>query len=775
MWWSAVNSDENVFNWTETQSVIDSLVGQGLDVSLEIAIYSSNRWKVAWVTPGDGAVDRSPQWVKNAVGQYTVTSQTSGCPDLLMPKFNEKAYREALEDTVQSAADTLTDVDVVIIGAGMDGEAWPIREPLVIGYKSCYYKAGTLAHITWEQYYSDFVFKLIEAYRSSYPATPVYFQGSVAWTTNWRIAGIDTCIAQSPEVGWMGNDIWHGDAANHCAYRADHFDGTIWPFRMYEDDVPIATGLQYEETTAEGLYWATVKTLIFPFDFVVMQKSNLDAFDVSYYTDRRANTPWNTDYASVIAHSPELIPQTSNQWWWPWPFDLERWLYRVNLSGTAQPLYKYEQYPAGSGESSVWSYAFNKQMDGYSSAVKDSPYSRHFWVLDGDPLYLRVDDRWKGYNQIPTDDGGRFSATINVRSLGNDADTLTVYYKDYSGVEQSYVITPTTSWTLDEQAVTDLYLNHQYDGFGGDIYLDSSGTSLVHGVEIKLTWSGAGVTPTPSYIWATPPAWHTGDFRERTIPIPTETTIVRTPETVTVTPTPTHTPTRTPTSTSVPSTSTPTPTKTPGVYIPPTFTPTPTVTPTGATPTPTATNTPTVTPTPTATPTHTPTPTPTPTVTPTPTATPTSVFFVGSQPYLFIDDHYIDNSSGISRVVQQPERHRSAPVIGSYFEGDGFENAQMSVVVDYGNEGTFEAWYRAIGTVSSFNRLHYTTSTDGENWTAPLDETHFSSNIGTEENRGHIAFLIDDDGIYRMVVRGQKQSGYSAWKGDAYSSGDGFQ
>ncbi|MDH7487519.1 MAG: DNRLRE domain-containing protein [Anaerolineae bacterium] len=193
--------------------------------------------------------------------------------------------------------------------------------------------------------------------------------------------------------------------------------------------------------------------------------------------------------------------------------------------------------------------------------------------------------------------------------------------------------------------------------------------------------------------------------------------------------------------------------------------PTPTPTPTGPLPT--------ATPTASPTPTGGATPTPTPTPTATPTATPTvAILPVEEKVYLFIDDHYIHSSSGLSRVVKQPQRFLSRPVVGGYFIGDGFENAQHNVTVLY-DDGTFEMWYRALGDLSSYNRWHYTTSPDGINWSAPLDETHFSDNLNDVDSQS--AFMIDVDGTYRGVFMGAKKTNYSAWKGDAYSSRDGFQ
>ncbi|MDH7487328.1 MAG: SdrD B-like domain-containing protein [Anaerolineae bacterium] len=141
-------------------------------------------------------------------------------------------------------------------------------------------------------------------------------------------------------------------------------------------------------------------------------------------------------------------------------------------------------------------------------------------------------------------------------------------------------------------------------------------------------------------------------------------------------------------------------------------------------------------------------------------------------PHLFLDDTLIESRQNITRQVNQPQRTRARPVIGSYFMGDGFNNGQHNVRVIY-DQGVFKMWYRALGDANSYNRLHYTTSTDGVNWTKPLDETHFSDNLNDIDSQ--TGFMVDVDGTYRGVFMGAKKAGYSAWKGDAYSSRDGFQ
>ena len=140
-------------------------------------------------------------------------------------------------------------------------------------------------------------------------------------------------------------------------------------------------------------------------------------------------------------------------------------------------------------------------------------------------------------------------------------------------------------------------------------------------------------------------------------------------------------------------------------------------------------------------------------------------------PHLFIDDYLIEDSENVRRRVNQPRRYRDRPVIGGYFEGDGFNNGQHNVRVLYDGR-QFKMWYRELGSLSrGLNLPRYTTSTDGEHWSAPLDETHFSLEPGA---RYRTSFVLDPDGTYKAIWPGDKRSGYSAWKGDAYFSYDGF-
>ena len=592
VYWSDINPSQGTYNWGGVIARTNEITTAGLDVALGIVIYSATK---------DGAIDDSPAWVQTAVGgSYTIagtpTTVTSlSCPDIPMPRFTDPLYLSYLKDVIAAAQSAIgSDIDVVIIEAGMDGEAWPVRYPLHVKVwdtannryttLACGYNAN-LPFSLWS-YYHDFVFPLVKAYRAAWSSKPLYLVGSTAWNERYRIEAIDVCAAESPAVGWMGHDLYLGDALNQCTKSTPGWDGTICLFSMYEDDVPLATGLQYVETHSEAVWYWMHKLLTFPFDFVVMQKQNIDALDYSYYAARRGNAPWDNDYALAVAHSPEAKPITtaSGQRWWPWPYDLEHNLQRVVRLSSATAIQKYQQgsqwYNAGSDRpggslAREWSHYMNSE----TAAARSSKYARHFWALDPNSksVYFKVDPRWKYYGQQSTDDGGRFSATVKILYIGESFD---VYYKDDSGVAQTYAVGDASSWTEDSQALADLYLDAQHDWAegDGDLYITSDGTTLIHKVEIVGEWSGAGNTPTPINKWATPDY---GDDWSRDVD-------------GTVEPLPTHT-----------GTPTLTPTATRG------HTPTPTITPTaGSTSTPT--------------PTHTATPTPTNTPTSTPTATPIS-------------------------------------------------------------------------------------------------------------------------------------------------------
>lgn len=580
--WSAIAPSAGTYNWVPTLAAINAITSTGRTAALSIVIHSATT---------TGAVDRAPSWVQSAVGgSYTVASTTPGCPTIQVPRYDSAAYRSYLKTAVIAANTALTGtVSIVIIEAGMDGEAWPVRDPLWLQVgtsgMSCSY--GDNLPFSLETYYKQFAEGLVADYRAAWPSNPVYLQGSTAWNERFRNGLIAACEAQSPDVGFMGHDVYMGDSLNQCTYNSAGYDGLICLYEMHEDDVPMAAGLQWIETHPEQVWYWTHKLLMHPYDFYVMQPENIDALDKTYFAARRGNSPSANDYAFVVAHSAEKAPVVSEtQYWGPWPYDLDQYITRINRPLSAVAVQKFVQdsqyWDASSARpwgmiDATWSRLFSN----YSANVQNNKYSRHVWAMrpGSDMLYFKVDPRWKYYDQQTEANGGRADITVKTTYLGT---TSTLYYKDDLGTQHSITLSNTTTWVEDSQVLTDCFASGFYTATEGnyDIYIDSAGTTLVNKLELVGSWSGAGNTPTPVHAAATPDfggaSWKR-DVTSTAAPLPTHT------------PTPTRTPTRTPG-----------PTHTP--------TATPTVTPTGNTPTPTPTST--------ATPTRTPTPTNTPTATP---------------------------------------------------------------------------------------------------------------------------------------------------------------
>jgi hypothetical protein len=524
--WSAINPSRGVYNWTEIQAARDAITATSRDVALSIVIYSK--------TPS-GAVDRAPSWVKTAVGgSYTIAgtpaySTTLTCPDIPVPRYTTPAYLSYLKDVVAAASTALSGtVDIVIIEAGMDGEAWPVQDPMWMlaandATKSVSCAYGNALPFSLQSYYQNFVIPLMQAYRDSWDTQPLYLQGSTAWNETYRTQLLAAIMAESPDVGMMGHDTYLGDSLNQCTYNSAGYDGLLCMFEMYEDDMPMAQGLQFVETNREAVWYWTHKLLMFPYDFYIMQAENINALDKTYFAARRGNSPSTNDYAFIVAHSPERGPVSNDaQMWWPWPYDLDQYVRRVERPDGAQTLHKYmpgsqwydtKTHALGGATDSTWGSVFSS----YNQAAKDSVYARHVWALrpGSDKVYLSIDPRWKYYDQQTTANGGRFTAEIHTTYLGT---TATLYYKDDLGTEHSIALSETTTWASDSQVLTDCFASGFYtttDGkFGGetagnyDVYIDSDATgsesTLINRFEVMGSWSGAGNTPTPAHAAATP-------------------------------------------------------------------------------------------------------------------------------------------------------------------------------------------------------------------------------------------------------------------------------
>ena len=119
------------------------------------------------------------------------------------------------------------------------------------------------------------------------------------------------------------------------------------------------------------------------------------------------------------------------------------------------------------------------------------------------------------------------------------------------------------------------------------------------------------------------------------------------------------------------------------------------------------------------------------TPTPTPTPGPSEPIALAANPYLFVDDYLIGSSSGVTRVVRQPVRTRSNPVVTS---GTGELAFQPFVTVLREGSGSFRMWYNASSAAVNPDyygpNLAYLESTDGRTWNPPLQRSTLLHSVG---------------------------------------------
>jgi len=516
--WNAIETSEGVYSWSAVNSHISTIEAAGKDVALTLSIYS-----------GNGPTDLAPDYLKNRIGSATIG--VDNCDDIEMPKYMNPQYLTALKNLVTSAAANVT-VDVVLIGDGIDDEAWPVRN---IG--ACNYLANVGSYMGMGDYYGRFVGPLLQHYRSAFGASvPIFWNGGPAQSEPERVWVLG--LASAAEVGYLPQVFDIHDARNEAVVYNSYVGGSIWPLRAYEAQMPLAAGHKAAKYTgAETMWYTTNKFLTFPLELVTMDSALINAMDWTYYTARRGSKPWTNNYAFIMAHTPEKSPVVSaTQFWSPWPYNFEHLVYAIEQPDSTPNLFKFV-VDTGAQPDPEWTRLFF----GTYYAERYSKYSRQVWNMGAgrDSLYLGVDNRWKYSEMTSTGGGGNFSASIKVLSLG---DALTVYYKNDAGAEQSYTVASASSWTEDTEAVTDLFLSDQYSwgGDAGDLWLECSGDCLVHKVEIVGSWSGSPVTPTPVNAWATP--GYNTDFRTGNGPPAIYTPV----GTATATPTPTTVATPTP-------------------------------------------------------------------------------------------------------------------------------------------------------------------------------------------------------------------------------------
>ncbi|MBC8355539.1 MAG: hypothetical protein H8E66_26475 [Planctomycetes bacterium] len=100
---------------------------------------------------------------------------------------------------------------------------------------------------------------------------------------------------------------------------------------------------------------------------------------------------------------------------------------------------------------------------------------------------------------------------------------------------------------------------------------------------------------------------------------------------------------------------------------------------------------------------------------------------ISSATQLFVDDHLIENTTGIRRTVHQWERHPENPVLRPekpWEFGGNYVSTHGSVIFDE-QERLFKAWYWTLNDEDSavptgqIKMMCYATSTDGVHWKKP--------------------------------------------------------
>ena len=126
---------------------------------------------------------------------------------------------------------------------------------------------------------------------------------------------------------------------------------------------------------------------------------------------------------------------------------------------------------------------------------------------------------------------------------------------------------------------------------------------------------------------------------------------------------------------------------------------------------------------------------------------------LGLGPHLLIDDYLIAGSTNVSRVVNQPQRELSGPVVSSE---PGLQASQPFVTVLY-DEGTgrFRMWYNTWRTAEEEATsyygpaLSYLESSDGITWAGPLQRLDLAHSVS--------ASILDEGAGYVPVGERYKQ------------------
>ena len=127
---------------------------------------------------------------------------------------------------------------------------------------------------------------------------------------------------------------------------------------------------------------------------------------------------------------------------------------------------------------------------------------------------------------------------------------------------------------------------------------------------------------------------------------------------------------------------------------------------------------------------------------PTPTDPPLRI---GDARQLFIDDHVVETMSGVTRVVNQPEKHPANPVVQLDRPWEGhFQVGGYGAVIYDDSDNLVKMWYAACPRPDPTVTC-YATSRDGIRWDKPNLDVKPGTNISHPGNRDSCTIWMDLD------------------------------
>ncbi len=97
---------------------------------------------------------------------------------------------------------------------------------------------------------------------------------------------------------------------------------------------------------------------------------------------------------------------------------------------------------------------------------------------------------------------------------------------------------------------------------------------------------------------------------------------------------------------------------------------------------------------------------------------------------LFIDDHVVEEMTGVRKVLNQPVKHPRNPVLRKSASEHAID---FGTVVHDSRDGLFKMWYQIWGPGEAVGIVGYAVSKDGVNWNKPIIDKSAGTNLVTFE------------------------------------------